>query len=60
MNLAEEYIRFERAAVPEATVDDFFDHCGVSECCRSDFIFTAILKQVLELEKAVQNGAYSI
>ena len=51
MNLAKEYIEFEKAAGPEATVDDFFDHCKIPEDQRTNFGLAAIMKQVLELEE---------
>ncbi len=58
MYLAEEYIKFEKTAGPDTTVNDFFDHCNIPAFQRGDFMFAAIMKQVLELkeEKAVMRG----
>lgn len=59
MYLAEEYIKFEKTAGPNTTVDDFFDHCSIPTHQRGDFMFAAIMKQVLELkeEKVILKGA---
>lgn len=51
MYLAEEYIKFEKTAGPDTTVDDFFDHYNIPAHQRSDFVFAAIMKQVSELKE---------
>lgn len=49
MDLAEEYVEFEKTATSETTVDDFFDHCKIPADQRTNFVFAAILKQVQKL-----------
>ncbi len=48
-SLAEKYIEYLEIASEDATVDDFFDYCGIPENNRSDFLYAAILKQALEI-----------
>jgi len=48
-SLAEKYLEYIKTAPEGATVDDFFDYCGVPKSARSDFVYAAIMKQVREI-----------
>jgi len=54
MNLADEYMKFEKTMSKDTTLDDFFDHCSIPKEERTDFLFASIMKQVIERENKIK------